>query len=85
MTETFSGTITLAGRTYPVRVERRNGRVIRYIGDETVEAFVERLGLTSQTEALNDLAVIGRNALAGSQFKPQDTAWARHRARERAN
>lgn len=85
MTETFHGTIELAGKRYPVRVERRNGRVIRFVGDETMEAFVERLGLTGQHDALGDLAAIGRNMVAGSQFKPQQTAWGRHRARERAN
>ncbi len=85
MTETFHGTIELAGQTYRVRVERRNGRVIRFIGDETVEAFVERMSLLGRKDVLNDAAAVGRSVARGSKMGPQETAWALHRARERAN
>ncbi len=85
MTDQFTGTIHLAGQSYPVRVERRNGRVVRFIGDETVEAFIARQSLLRRSPALEDATTIGKLVAGGSLTKPQATAWGLHRARERAN
>ena len=80
-------TISLAGHTYPVRVIRRGNKVLRFIGDETVEAFIERMSLLGRHDILADLARVGRATIEDSLVfdSPQQTAWAIHQNRARRN
>ena len=80
-------TISLAGQTYNVRAERRDGHVVRFIGDETVGAFVERMALLGRHDVLSDLAQIGKAVVEDSLVfdSPQQTAWAIHQSRTRRN
>ncbi len=68
--------ITLAGQVYNVRITAKGQY---YIGDETIEAFVERQSLLGRDYVLEDLAAIGLVLRGGRQ-----TAFSLHRNRERA-
>lgn len=76
--------ITLAGQCYNVS---RDARGQCFIGDETVEAFIERMSLLRRTNVLEDLAAIGHATMDGTLMcdSPQQTAWALHQARTRRN
>lgn len=76
--------ITLAGQPFNVS---RDARGAVFIGDETVDAFIERMTLLRRTDILSDLAAIGR-AVAEDDLvcdSPQATAWALHQNRMRRN
>ncbi len=79
------GQITLAGQTYNVSRDTATGQ--RFIGDETVEAFIERMTLLGRQDILADLAAIGRAKVNGTLMcdSPQMTAWALHQNRSRRN
>lgn len=77
------GEVILSGHKYIVRVT--DGR--RYIGDETIEAFIERMTLLGRYDVLAELAGVGRavgtNTLDNGS--PQMTAFALHQNRTKRN
>ncbi len=76
--------ITLAGQRFAVS---RDARGQRFIGDQTVEAFMETMSLRGKKDILDDLEQIGRATVAGTLVLgcPQQTAFALHQARARNN
>ena len=81
----FASKIVLDGQVYSVHVDPKTKK--RFIGDQEVSAFIEKLSLQRRTDALDDLAQVGFAELAGQQVadSPQQTAWALHRQRRRSN
>ncbi len=83
MTPTHS-TITLAGHHFNVS---RDSRGQCFVGDETAEAFVERMSLLGRDDIIADLAAIGRAKVDNTLMcgSPQQTAWALHQNRTKTN
>lgn len=79
--------IILAGQRYTVSTEWSGGRVRRFIGDKSVEQFIEDASTCGRHDILADLAQIGSAVLKKTLTfdSPQHTAFALHQARTRAN
>ena len=75
-----SGTITLDGQRYPVRVDPVSRQ--RFIGDKTVEAFIEHLTVLGRYQTILELNRMGYRAGRADE-KPPSTPFALHRARRR--
>ncbi len=69
--------ITLAGQPFNVSVDPRG---VCFVGDETAEAFVERMVFLGRDDIVSDLAAIGRAKTEGKLTlgSPQHTAWSLH-------
>jgi len=78
-------TIVLAGQRYLVRRDPETGQ--RFVGDEAVEAFIERMTLLCRYDVLAALAAIGRAKQEDKLVmdSPQQTAFALHQQRTRRN
>ena len=77
-------TVTLAGKRFNVS---RDARGQCYVGDETSEAFIERMALLGRSDIIDDLTAMGKAKLKKSLLcgSAQMTAWALHQNRTKNN
>lgn len=81
----FKGKIILAGQSHMVTVDPETRQ--RFIDNEEIDAFIERMVLLKRYDVLSDLAQIGYAETRGKQtlHSPRQTAFALHQARAMRN